>query len=418
MLNKPWGNLPFKDFSFKDRSYSYKNLNILKIGNLRSYGDQALGIKTQQSLTNDRILRFDPKNYLITTEAGILLKDLRYYLNKYNFDIPVVAGTGLITVGGAVSNDIHGKNHHKFGSFGNHVINLILKKNNKFYFCSSKKNNGLFFSAISGIGLVGEITSITLKIIKTTKFHYQVEPIVFYNIEKYFSLSKQSDHYDESVAWFDCFDKNNRGVFFRAKKIKKNLNNKTDYSLNYLLRHNFSLINKASIYIFNKIYFNYHKIFQCKLKTVSFEKFHHPLDRILNWNRIYGSKGFYQFQCVIPKDNALNCIKLILSHIKKNKQGSFLCVLKDFGSIKPVGYLSFPMHGTTIAIDFPNNGSVTKQLINELYEIVIKFNGRIYLAKDAILTSSQFRKCYPEYKKFLKFRDKNIISSMSLRLKI
>lgn len=413
---KSWGRLSNKTFSLN--YFNKNNGTPLAIGNLRSYGDQALSANFVNTKQNDRVLKINSKELLITCEAGILLRDLRDVLNKYDYDIPVVPGTSLITIGGAVSNDIHGKSHHKFGSFGNIVNEIVINHKNTLKKCSRKKNIRLFRSVIGGMGLVGEIIYVTISIIKTNKFHYLLETIPFRSIDDYFSLSESSLKFDDTVGWFDCTNRKYRGVFFRANRVFFKANkNKKQIKLNYFLNHKFSLINRLSIYFFNNLYYFYH-LLQTKKKIISFDKFHHPLDTIDNWNKLYGSNGFYQFQCVLPKKKSRQVVKLLLDHIRISKQGSFLCVIKNFGEIKSIGYLSFPMNGTTIAIDFTNKGIKTKQLIKNLYDIVLENGGRIYLAKDALLTKSQFIKNYPDLTNFKKYRDKTINSKMSLRLGI
>lgn len=415
MILLSWGRL--KTFKSKYQSSLNNKKAFLAIGNLRSYGDQAYSSNIKLTVQNNRVLMFDNKSGLLTCESGLLINDLCDIVHKYGFTLPVVPGSGFVTIGGAISNDIHGKSHHVFASIGNHVTDLSIFYKGKILNCSPFKNKDLFKSVIGGMGLIGEIRQVTLKLIKRKSTNYLVECIPYKSIDTFFKLSEDSNNYSDTVAWFDCGNKNNRGIFFRAKPIqnlKKScaIKNKITYPLN----HNFSLINKISIFFINKIYF-YSHLFNNK-KITSFDQFHHPLDRILDWNKIYGSKGFFQFQGVIPKKYARKGIRKLLEVIRVSGQGSFLSVLKNFGSKKPVGYLSFPIEGTTIAIDFPNQGVKTEKLIQNLYDIVISYGGRIYPAKDALMTSDQFRSCYPDFKKFLKYRDSTIKSEMSRRYKI
>ena len=415
MILLSWGRL--KAFKSKCESNFTNNKVSLSIGNLRSYGDQAYSSNVKLTAQNNRVLIFDHKTGLLTCEAGLFISDLCDIVHEHGFALPVVPGSGFVTIGGAISNDIHGKSHHVYASIGNHVVDLSIVYKGKILNCSPRKNKELFKSVVGGMGLIGEIRQVTLKLVKRKTTDYIVESIPYKSIDTFFRLSEDSNNYSDTVAWFDCTDKSNKGIFFRAKPIQ---NLKKRYAkkkkITYLLTHNFSLINKLSIFFINKIYFYSH--YFNKKKITSFDQFHHPLDRVLDWNKIYGSKGFFQFQGVIPKKYAKEGIRELLAAIRMSGQGSFLSVLKNFGSKKPVGYLSFPLEGTTIAIDFPNKGAKTEKLIHDLYNIVISFGGRIYPAKDALMTSDQFRSCYPLYKKFIKFRDSSIQSSMSRRYKI
>ena len=415
MILSSWGRL--RSFKTNNQLIFEGKKDNLTIGNLRSYGDQAYNHNVNLTFQNNRILSFNQNKGLISCESGLLINDLCDVIHKFGFTLPVVPGSGFVTIGGAVSNDIHGKSHHINGSIGNHVANLSIFYKGKILNCSPFKNKELFSSIIAGMGLLGEIKQVTLKLSKIKKVDYLVECVAFKTLDNFFTLSNDSNDYSDTVAWFDCTNKNNRGVFFRATR-SQNIK-KEDYKKNkisYPFNHSFSLINKVSIFLFNKVYFYMHLLKQKKI--TSFDQHHHPLDKIKDWNKIYGSKGFYQFQGVIPKKYAREGIYKLLEIIRVSGQGSFLSVLKNFGPIRSVGYLSFPIEGTTIAIDFPNQGAKTEKLIHNLYNIVISYNGKIYPAKDSLMTSKQFRSCYPNFKKFLKLRDPYIQSEMSRRYKI
>lgn len=415
MILISWGRL--KTFKSNHQSSHNRKNRFLTIGNLRSYGDQAYSNNVKFTVGNDRVLAFDTKRGLLSCESGLLINDLCNIIHNYGYTLPVVPGSGFVTVGGAISNDIHGKSHHISGTFGNHIVNLSIFYKEKIHNCSLFNNKGLFKSVVGGMGLIGEIRQITLKVVKIKSTDYLVESIPYKSIDAFFKFSENSKNFTDTVAWFDCTNKNNRGVFFRARPFvgfKKSCSKKI--KITYSFNHNFSLINKLSIFFINNVYYYLH--FFKRKKVISFDQFHHPLDRILHWNKIYGAKGFFQFQGVIPKKYAREGMLKILDLIRLSGQGSFLSVLKNFGPKKALGYLSFPIEGTTIAIDFPNQGIKTEKLLHDLYNIVISYHGRIYPAKDALMTSDQFRSCYPDFKSFLKFRDSSIQSEMSRRYKI
>jgi len=395
----------------ENKSHSY-----LTVGNLRSYGDQPYSSKTKQNLLNNKIIAFNDVGGWIEAESGALLQDIRSVVISYGFDLIVVPGTSLVTIGGAISNDIHGKSHHIHGSFGNTLISIKVSIDNKIKTCSPVRNAGLFKAVIAGMGLIGEIISAKIKVTKTNKLNYEVDSFTFNKIDDFYRLAKKSYDYSDSVAWFDC--KKSRGIFFRGKRTDRQIKSSLKSNFSYPFNQKFSLINSLTTALFNRLYYFRHFFFPANKKLLSHESFHHPLDKILGWNKVYGSKGFYQFQCVIPEAYEKEGIESIMAAIRKSKQGSFLSVLKKFGPIKSLGYLSFPLCGTTLAIDFPNLGIKTTRLMDELYLIVQGYNGRIYPAKDALMSERQFKISFPNFKKFMRYRTKNIISEMSKRYNI
>ena len=417
MFISSWGRVTqYKTASISDEKK--KTQSYLTVGNLRSYGDQPYSSKTKLNLLNNKIIAFNGVGGWIEAESGALLQDIRSVVISHGFDLIVVPGTSLVTIGGAISNDIHGKSHHINGSFGNTLISIKVSIDNKIKTCSPAGNTGLFKAVIAGMGLIGEIVSAKIKVTKTSKLNYEVDSFTFNKIDDFYRLAKKSHDYSDSVAWFDCKDRHCRGIFFRGKRTDRQIKPSLTINFSYPFNQKFSLINSLTTGLFNRLYYYRHFFFPANKKLVSHESFHHPLDKILGWNKVYGSKGFYQFQCVIPEDYEKVGIKSIMAAIRKSKQGTFLSVLKKFGPIKSLGYLSFPLCGTTLAIDFPNLGPKTTRLMDELYLIALEYNGRIYPAKDSLMTERQFKMSFPNYKIFMKYRNKNIISEMSKRYNI
>jgi FAD/FMN-containing dehydrogenase len=385
----------------------------------RSYGDVCLnpgGIAWKSSALN-RLIAFDEELGILECESGISLQSIQDIVMPRGWMLPVSPGSQYISVGGAIANDVHGKNHHKFGTFGNHVLEiLLLRSNNEPILCSPENNLDWFRATIGGIGLTGIIFSCKIQLRKVEGDWLEAESIPFKSLSSFLSLSDSSESdWEYTAAWIDCLSRNDiRGIFERGRhtSLKKKF---TKRSINFAFTPPFSVVNRATLSLFNPIYFFLKTLFSSK-KNIYYTKFLHPLDNILNWNRMYGPKGFYQFQCVIPRDTCEDAIEEILGLISLARMGSFLAVLKTFSNFQPIGLLSFACPGVTLALDFPNKGKKTKQLFSQLEDIVKNSNGRIYLAKDILMTKEIFECTYPESNKFKEFRDPNISSQMSKRL--
>jgi|TARA_B110000908_G_scaffold8787_2_gene10858 FAD/FMN-containing dehydrogenase len=390
-------------------------------GNGRSYGDICLNPEGElwESSKLNKFINFDKNSGILTCESGVLIKDINEIFISQGWMLPVTAGTQFITIGGSIANDIHGKNHHVFGSFGNHICSLdILRSDGQIFHCEPNNNTGLFHATIGGMGLTGIILSARIQLRKVTGSYVECENIPYESLDEFFSIALESeDNWEHTVSWLDCTSSNlGRGIFTRGNFIENQSNDRRKkINLNIPFKPPISLINKVSLNVFNKSYFNIKKRGN-KNFNQHYQSFLYPLDNILNWNRIYGPNGFYQYQSVIPKDNAFDATKEMLNEIKSSGEGSFLAVLKTFGKKNSIGMLSFPMEGVTLALDFPNRKNKTSQLFNRLDDIVKEASGRVYLAKDARMSSSFFKETYPNYNEFLNLVDKKFSSSMSKRL--
>lgn len=429
MLLNSWGNL-YKsqcDIEILDK---YKLDNIVKIeskilaqGKARSYGDVCLN--SHQTIINTSTLnllrKFDEETGILVCESGVLLKDIQDTFISRGWILAVTPGTQLITVGGAIANDIHGKNHHIRGNFGHHVLELILlRSTGEVVRCSRQKNCELFYATLGGIGLTGIIISVKIQLLRINSPFLNVEYIPFRGVSEFIQLNSNSEHdWEYTVSWIDCLSgKNVRGIFIRANhcvcesiEFKDKIKNKK-----IPFKPPYSLINKASLKAFNEVYYHLNASKYGKKYIEHFYNFQYPLDKIENWNVLYGKKGFYQYQCVIPLEFAEHAIESLLEKIQFAQQGSFLVVLKAFGRIKSEGILSFPMEGITLALDFPNQGTSTLDLLFCLDKIVLENSGRLYLAKDARMEQKFFMQTYPLAKEFMKFRDPFFSSDMSRRL--
>jgi len=396
---------------------------LLPFGNGRSYGDSCLnnGGKLLDARGLDRFVSFDQENGILRCESGALLSEIIELILPYGWFLKVTPGTRFVTIGGAVANDVHGKNHHRVGSFGCHIRSFeLLRSNGEKVVCSSTKNSELFSATIGGLGLTGLIVWVEISLQKIESEFVDVETICFEHLSEFFSLSKESDtHYEHTVAWIDCLAKGEhlgQGIFMRAN-YKNEILDKVyvERKASFPVELPFPLVNKPSLKMFNMLY----KWNNCRKEgrdMQHFYQFFYPLDAIENWNRIYGKSGFFQYQCIIPEDSARITIEKILNKISTHGSGSFLAVLKNFGNIKSPGMLSFPREGTTLALDFPNHKDKTLDFFNLLDEIVISSGGAIYPAKDARMSSGTFKSSFPEWKEFLKFVDPKFSSSFWRRV--
>jgi FAD/FMN-containing dehydrogenase len=377
---------------------------ILPHGNGRSYGDSCLNPGGALLLTRplDRFIAFDRDAGRITCEAGVLLADILQLAVPASWFLAVVPGTSAVTVGGAIANDVHGKNHHRAGTFGRHVIQFqLLRSDGQRLTCSPATNADWFGATIGGLGLTGLITYAELQLRRTPGAAMDLEVIRFANLDEFFRLSEASDQtFEYTVAWVDCLSRGRslgRGLFQRANHSASPMEHPRIQIGHVAVPFTapFSLVNTATLRLFNFLY--YHRARATRRRRESFQSFFFPLDRVANWNRLYGARGFYQYQCVIPGQAGPQMTARLLERIARSGQGSFLAVLKQFGSLSSPGMLSFPRCGVTLALDFPNTGARIERLFRELDEIVVAAGGRLYPAKDARMPGELFRNTYPRW---------------------
>ena len=393
----------------------------IAFGNGRSYGDACLNpggaLWTTRGL--DYLIAFDRESGRLQCEAGVLLKDIQSLVVPEGWILPVTPGTQLITVGGAIANDVHGKNHHLLGAFSDHVTYIkLIRTNGEVIECGPNLNESWFAATVGGIGLTGVIVCVELQLRKVPGPWLETETIPYANISEFINLADDSEtNWEHTVSWIDCLaGKGGRGLFMRgnfisdqARRIPTIKQSKVPFVPPV------SLVNKLSLRPFNEAYFLLNKRKEGK-QTVHYRPFFYPLDNLQDWNKMYGPKGFYQYQSVVPRDCCQDAVSEMLREIGRSGQGSFLAVLKTFGNQVSAGMLSFPQPGMTLALDFPNKGSQTTSLLDRLDRIVSEAKGRIYLAKDARMPRALFESGYPRFEEFNKFRDPGISSAMSRRL--
>lgn len=389
----------------------------LPFGMGRSYGDVCLnpGGRLWDMRLLDRFIAFDEASGRLRCEAGVLLRDIQRNFIPRGWALPVVPGTQLVTVGGAIANDIHGKNHHVRGSFGDHVSRLVLARTDGSAH-EAASGDPLFAATVGGLGLTGVITEAELQLQRVPGPWLTVETLPYRNLVEFFDLADASEAgWEHTVSWIDCLNRSGRGIFMRANPVDAQL---VEPPQRRERRVPFvppvSLINPLSLRAFNTAYYALKRARRASVQHV--EAFFHPLDALHDWNRIYGPRGFYQYQCVLPRSAGRLGLQAMLEAIAKAGMGSFLAVLKTFGNREPLGMLSFARPGVTLALDFPNGGELTLRLFDTLDAIVADSGGRLYPAKDARMPRALFEAGYPRLAEFLPHRDPGISSAMSRRL--
>jgi len=397
-----------------------RKFNGLAHGMGKSYGDVCLNPNGQLWSTTglNRFISFDEHTGILKCESGVLIRDIQQLFVPRGWIVPVTPGTQLITIGGAIANDVHGKNHHVLGSFGDHVQKIkLLRTDRRIIECGPELEPEWFSATVGGFGLTGVIVEVELRLRPVPSAWVDVENIPYDNLEDFFKLADESEKdWEYTVSWIDCLSKHGRGIFMRGNASKTSeqiVQSKKKVTIPFLPP--ISLVNKLTLRPFNTAYFHKQK-YQAGKQHVHYEPFFYPLDKLLKWNRIYGSKGFYQYQSVIPRNVGADAVQEMLNQISRSGEGSFLAVLKTFGNRESIGMMSFPQPGVTLALDFPNKGKKTTKLLESLDAIVREAKGRVYLAKDARMPRDLFESGYPNLQKFLQYRDSGISSALSRRL--
>jgi FAD/FMN-containing dehydrogenase len=338
--------------------------------------------------------------------------------------LPVTPGTKFITVGGAIANDVHGKNHHRAGTFGRHVVRFeLLRSNGERLICSPRKNSELFTATIGGLGLTGVITWAEFKLARIHSPMISVESIKFESLEEFIELSDESDReYEYTVAWISCSagsESIGKGIFLRgnhAPPTKRKVRQKEPKSrLSVPISFPGFAINKLTIRAFNALYYGKQRK-NAVSKAIHYDPFFYPLDGIGNWNRVYGKRGFLQYQFAVPFNGDISPVRRVLTKVILYGTGSFVTVLKKFGDVPSPGMLSFPRKGITLALDLPNKGRRTFDLLDQLDEIVFDSGGALYPAKDSRMSPDSFNKSYPNWKKFARHIDPRFSSSFWRRV--
>lgn len=397
-----WGNYPVITANVTELStiseikkFIANSGPIVARGNGRSYGDASLGKNIFSTLKLNHFLNFDADTGIISCQSGVLLSDVLSLFVPKGWFLPVTPGTKFITVGGAISADVHGKNQHVEGCFSQHLISFeLLNGYGDITTCSRDDNSELFWNTVGGMGLTGLILSATFQLKSIESSYIYKESLKSSNLTETMELFDKSREWTYTVAWLDAMASGRhlgRSIIMRGehatedklsgKKASDRFELHPGNKLNIPIFFPAFALNMLTIKLFNFLY--YRKQLKKVSKSIThYDPFFYPLDSITNWNRIYGKKGFTQYQCVIPEKHAKEGIQQLIRYISKSKFRPFLTVLKQFGSNNPKAINSFPMPGYTLSLDFSIRKGM-KEFIRELDNIVESFDGRVYLAKDA-----------------------------------
>lgn len=422
-----WGRYPpipqrAVPITWRDRGWPAVEGEVLPRGNGRSYGDSCLSLGgiLLDVRGLDRFIAFDPVTGRLVCEAGVLLGDILELVVPKGWFLPVTPGTRLVTVGGAIANDVHGKNHHRRGSFGGHVLSLeLLRSDGQRIVCGPDIEPDWFRATVGGLGLTGLITTAELQLVPVAGPWLDVETLRFSDLDVFFALAAESDGTHEyTVAWIDCLARGRdlgRGLFFRANHAAApgNRAKAPRRAIPVPFTPPISPVNRLTLGIFNELYY---RLPRADRSTQHYLSYFYPLDALLDWNRLYGPRGFVQYQCVVPPEAAPSALRRVLDLIAASGRGSFLSVLKMFGSIPGHGLLSFARPGATLALDFPFAGASTLALLDDLDRAVLDAGGAVYPAKDARMSGDVFRRGFPSWRELEARRDPKVMSAFWRRV--
>jgi FAD/FMN-containing dehydrogenase len=399
---------------------------ILPYGYGRSYGDSCLnegGVSLNVSHLR-RFIAFDEEAGILRCEAGVSLAEVLELVVPRGWFLPVSPGTKFVSVGGAIANDIHGKNHHKAGTFGCHITRFeLLRSSGERLMCSPTENTELFCATIGGLGLTGVILWAEFQLKRIVNPYIDMERIQFASLDEFIEISAQTDRdYEYTMSWVDILIGGKalcRGIFMcgnndqSPERAKQPLPKK----LPLVVPVDFPtfVLNTFTVKAFNELY--YHSQVSKRVhKVVPYEPFFYPLDSIHQWNRMYGKRGFLQYQFVVPFAEGFAAMREIITRIRRSGEGSFLTVLKKFGDIQSPGMLSFPRPGLTLALDFAYGGKKTLRLLDDLDRIVRESGGAVYPAKDARMSAESFQAFFPRWQEFAQYVDPHFSSSFWRRV--
>lgn len=400
--------------------------SVLPRGYGRSYGDTCLndGGTLLDVTSLNRIMAFDDGEGLVVCEGGVSLGDILTVALPQGWFLPTTPGTKHVSIGGAIANDVHGKNHHRAGALGRHVRRFELARSDgSRIVCSPSANAEMYAATIGGLGLTGVILWAELQLRRVNGPYMNVEMAPFRSIDEFFDVSADSDAmYEYTMSWVDCLAVGRhlgRGLLMRGNHAwqqsipGRTAEPRSRFSIPITLPS--MLLNGLSVRAFNAVYYRSHSLTTSR-SVEPFDRFFYPLDSIGHWNRMYGPAGFVQYQCVVPFASDRTAIRGVLRAISSSNEGSFLAVLKTFGNVTSPGLLSFPRPGVTLALDFAFRGSRTLELLARLDEIVLDGGGAVYPAKDARMSAACFRASFPRWQEFAEHKDPKFSSSFWRRI--
>ena len=398
------------------------DLSSIAYGLGRSYGDACLndGGSLIRMHRLDRVLSADWEHGVVRAEAGISLDSLLRLCVPKGWFLPVTPGTKFVTLGGTVANDVHGKNHETAGTFGCHVRRLgLLRSSHEVIELAPDHDNALFAATVGGLGLTGLILWVELKLAPIRSSFFVTETKRMRNLDDFFELARDSGDWPYTVAWVDCLADGAQlgsGLFTRGRHADDG--ELTPHRARGMARlpadAPAGLLSSPMLRAFNLVYANRPNVE--RLRHLHYDSFLYPLDGIHDWNRLYGRAGFFQHQSVVPLKEARPTVQKLLELTATHRQGSFLVVLKLFGDRPSPGLLSFPIEGPTFALDLPNRGKATRDLLERMENVVLKAGGRLYPAKDATMSAAAFRAGFPLWREVEASRDPALMSDFWRRV--
>jgi FAD/FMN-containing dehydrogenase len=368
----------------------------------------------------NRIICFDSETGWVHCESGTSFADLLAVIVPKGWFLPVTPGTKFVTVGGAIANDVHGKNHHRAGTFGCYVSGVeLLRSDGRVSWCSREENGELFAATIGGLGLTGIVLSARFQLRRISSAFINAESIPFRSLGEFLALTMESDAagFEYSVAWADSLARRPRGIFYRGNHAgESDLGREAPRPSRPKMRLPMPafLLNPWTIQCLNTAYYRMGTL-RKRNARVHYSSFFYPLDSVGQWNLMYGKRGFMQYQCVVPEDN-VGALESILARTAECHDGSFLSVIKRLGQRKSPALLSFPRPGITLALDFPFCGERTLRLFEAFDRIVLDSGGALYPAKDARMSPEMFRASYPALDQFCRYLDPKLSSSFWRRV--
>jgi FAD/FMN-containing dehydrogenase len=416
------------------RSEDYESLTraaSLSRGLGRSYGDSSLPARPDDvvasSVLADRILGFDPATGLLHAEAGLSMQAMNRLFLPRGFYAPVTPGTQQITLGGMVAADVHGKNHHVDGTFGAHVTRLRLRvPDGRVLWCSPDEERDLFRATVGGMGLTGHVLEVVCRLARIPSPWIYAESERMPDIDSYIEgLKAAARGWPQTMGWIDCLSRGSalgRGILLRGRWAepheapRRRPRPLRRPALPFVLPG--FVLNRVSVRAFNALLYAQH-VPRVRRGIQNPERFFYPLDAIAHWNRMYGPRGFTQYQCVLPDAAGHGAARRFLELLTAKGGASMLCVIKDCGA-EGVGLLSFPRPGISIALDIPIRDG-TQALVDALNEVVIAEGGRVYLAKDQFTRGAHFRAMEPRLAEWLRIKRRwdpegRLRSAQSVRL--
>jgi FAD/FMN-containing dehydrogenase len=384
----------------------------------RSYGDVALngGAYLLDTARADHFCAADWATGLVCAEAGLSFDALLHACVPRGWFLPVSPGTKFVTLGGAVANDVHGKNHESAGTIGCHVRRIGLARSTG-ELVDLSSDSPLFAATVGGLGLTGVIVWVELQLFPIRSAAMETETLAMSGLDDFFRFSAESADWPYTVSWVDSLARGRtlgRGLFIRGRHAETGPlapHRAARLTVPHAARH---LLNPGTIALFNLLYRA--RPWATGRRTMHYDRFFFPLDSLSQWNRLYGRRGFFQHQSVVPMKNAPETVRSLLELTAACGEPSFLTVLKALGDRPSPGLLSFPMSGVTLALDLANRGESTRRLLDRLADLVVAAGGRLYPAKDATMSGETFRAGYPAWRRLEQHRDPAIMSDFWRRV--